>query len=181
MDVAITQSINAPAGHNAALDAVMLAITHYGVPLMVLIVVVLFWLGRAARETRHACYVAGGSFLLGLGLAQLMLLFIHRQKPYDAGISHLIISPTPDGSFPSDYAIAATSIAFIFLFNRVAPVWTTILGAMAVLICLSRIYVGMHYVSDVLGGVAVGLLAALIVNWAYPHDSELERRLSKWL
>jgi len=181
MDNVLTQWINAAAGQNEIFDAVMRTIANHGVTLMIILVAGLCWLGSPAPDMRHTGRVAGGALVLGLCMAELMLLFIHRQKPYDAGISHLIISPTPDGSFPSDYAIAATSIAFIFLFNRVAPVWTTILGAMAVLICLSRIYVGMHYVSDVLGGVAVGLLAALIVNWAYPHDSELERRLSKWL
>jgi hypothetical protein len=37
--------------------------------------------------------VAGLSFLLGLGLNQLILLFIHRLRPYDAGRTHLLIRP----------------------------------------------------------------------------------------
>ncbi|MBG1231993.1 phosphatase PAP2 family protein [Aestuariivirga litoralis] len=177
MDNAITQWINAPAGQNDLLDPVALATTTYGVPLMVLFVIALWWLGSPAQEVRHGCIAAGMSFLLGLGSAQIMLLFIHRIRPYEAGVSHLIVPPTADWSFPSDHAIASTSIVFALLLNRVVPVWTLVLAAMAALVCVSRIYVGMHYVSDIAGGAGVALIAALIVQFAYRRDTAFDRWL----
>lgn len=42
--------------------------------------------------------VTGLSFLLGLALNQLILLFVHRMRPYGGGVTHLLISPSPDPS-----------------------------------------------------------------------------------
>lgn len=82
---------------------------------------------------------AGLSFVLGLGLNQIILLFIHRVRPYDAGVSHLIISPSTDWSFPSDHATAAMAVAASFLFHGLRRRGLGYLTA-AVLICVSRIY-----------------------------------------
>jgi undecaprenyl-diphosphatase len=114
MDIQITQWINSLAGQSLALDQAMITVTSFGVPFMILLVVLQWW-GKQPREfKRHVCVSAGLSFLLGLALAQIMLLFIHRARPYDAGISHLIVPATVDWSFPSDHAIASLSIMVAF-------------------------------------------------------------------
>jgi hypothetical protein len=43
--------------------------------------------------------VAGLAFIIGLGLNQIILLFVHRIRPYDAGVSHLIVSWSGDWPF----------------------------------------------------------------------------------
>jgi undecaprenyl-diphosphatase len=61
--------------------------------------------GQAAYT---ACSSRGGfSFLLGLAINQLILLFIHRVRPYDAGVTNLLIARSGDFSFPSDHATAS--------------------------------------------------------------------------
>jgi membrane-associated phospholipid phosphatase len=47
--------------------------------------------------------------------------------------------------------------------------------ALTLLVCLSRIYAGTHYLTDVLGGTFTGLLAALLVPVAYRENSMLDR------
>ena len=96
MDQEITRWINAPAGGHAAMDMVMVATTRYGVPLLVLLVIVQWWSRQERLRLRHACVAAGLSFLIGLGLNQIILLFVHRVRPYDAGVSHLIIERSAD-------------------------------------------------------------------------------------
>lgn len=152
----------------------MVEITAFGVPLMVLLVVLHWWGKRSRVHKRHICVAAGLSFLLGLALAQIMLLFIHRIRPYDAGISHLIVPRTADWSFPSDHAIASLSIVFAFALHGLHR-WSVIFLALAALVCISRIYVGMHYASDILGGAAVALLAAYAVKRLYHQGSKLDR------
>ncbi|WP_204320408.1 hypothetical protein, partial [Klebsiella pneumoniae] len=88
--------INGPAGENAMLDAVMLALTEFGVPALILLVVLQWWRSGERQHARHTAVVAGLAFLIGLGVNQLILLFLHRMRPYDAGVSHLIISPSAD-------------------------------------------------------------------------------------
>jgi undecaprenyl-diphosphatase len=167
MDQAVTRWVNALSGINFELDAFMVAVTQLGVPLLVLCVILQWWSRAERASRRHTCVAAGLSFLLGLGLNQVILLFVHRIRPYDAGVSHLIVTPSSDWSFPSDHATAAFAIGATFLFHRLP--WrglAFLIGAL--LVSVSCIYVGMHYASDVVGGAATGTFAAAAIralNW----------------
>lgn len=177
MDTAITQWINGHTGQNDVLDAVMLAISSFGAPLMVAFVVALWWLGSPVRKVRYSCIAAIASLLLGFVLAHILLLLIPRIRPFDAGVTHLIVPLSPYRIFLSDHAIAATGIAFAFLLNRVVPIWTAILFVIVAWVCLARVYVGLHYASDMINDIGVGLVAAFIVRAVYrPHT-----RLNNWL
>ena len=179
MDILLTRWINGFAGSNAALDSFMIDVRKYGVPLLVTLVISQWWFGTPKHTARHACVAAGASFALGLGLAQIMLLFLNRDRPYDTGISHLIIDKTVDWSFPSDHAIASTSIVFAWAMNGMRR-WLWVFVGLAALICVSRIYVGMHYASDILGGMAVALFAVWVVKVVYKPHTKLDRWVTAW-
>ena len=179
MDILLTRWINGFAGNNAALDSFMIDVSKYGVPLLVGLVISQWWFGVPKQNVRHACVAAGASFALGLGLAQIMLLFIHRDRPYDAGLSHLIIDKTVDWSFPSDHAIASMSIVFAWAMNGMRR-WLWVFVGLAALICLSRVYVGMHYASDIAGGMAVALFAVWVVKLVYKPDTKWDRWVTSW-
>lgn len=180
MDQAITQWLNAPAGSTPLLDTAMTTITQFGVPVLVLLVVLQWWSKSDRFHVRHACVAAGLSFLLGLGLNQIILLFVHRVRPYDAGVSHLIISPSVDWSFPSDHATAALAIAAAFLLHGMGRRGLAFLAA-ALLLCVSRVYVGTHYFSDVIGGAATGLLAAGAIRAFYRQGTRIDRFITSIL
>jgi undecaprenyl-diphosphatase len=176
VDFIITQWINNFSGNSAALDQLMIAITTFGVPFMVLLVALQWWSKKPNAHMRHACVAAGLSFVLGLVLAQIMLLFIHRLRPYDAGVSHLIVPKTVDWSFPSDHAIASLSIVFALALQGLRQ-RSFIFLALATLVCVSRVFVGMHYASDILGGAGVALVAAFSVKILYRENSRLDQYL----
>lgn len=165
MDQSITQWVNSFAESNAILASIMIAASEFGVPLLILFVAVQWWSKRERLAIRHTCVAAGLSFLIGLVINQIILLYVHRVRPYDAGLTHLIISRSGDWSFPSDHATASLAILTAFLLHRV---WRRafILMAGAALICVSRVYVGTHYASDVFGGAATGAVAAVAV-WSF--------------
>jgi undecaprenyl-diphosphatase len=173
MDSQLTQWINSFSGQSAVFDQLIIDITNFGVPIMVLLVVMQWWVASPRLEARQAALRAGLTFVLGLGLAQVMLLFIHRMRPYDAGVSHLIVPASVDWSFPSDHAIASLGIVFAYAFGAFRR-QTFLFLILAALICFSRIFVGMHYVSDVLGGAVVAFVAAVVVKQFYPAGSKLE-------
>ncbi len=79
---------------------------------------------------------SGLSFLLGLAINQVILLLVHRIRPYDAGISHLLIAPSADPSFPSDHATATFAIAAAFLLHGMRRVGFWFLAA-ALLVTVS--------------------------------------------
>jgi undecaprenyl-diphosphatase len=180
MDQEITRWINAPAGGNAALDMTMVATTRYGVPLLILLVVVQWWSRQDRLRLRHTCVAAGLSFLIGLGLNQIILLFVHRVRPYDAGVSHLIIDRSADWSFPSDHATASLAIATAFLLQGYKARGATFL-VLALAICISRIYVGTHYATDILGGAATGIFAAIVVRLLYREGTKVDRLVTSIL
>jgi undecaprenyl-diphosphatase len=176
IDITLTQWLNAPAGHSPILDTAMPAITNFGVPLMI-IAVALQWFVKADKpRRRHAIITSGLAFLLGQALNQIILLIIHRPRPYDAGISNLIIEKSADWSFPSDHATAVAAIAATFAilaFRKQAILFSIA----ALLVCCSRVYIGTHYVSDVVAGVVTGTIAAWAMSYAYRPGL----RVNRWL
>jgi undecaprenyl-diphosphatase len=174
LDTAITTWVNLSAGKIASVDSIMIWISAVGVPLLVLAVAAQWWFPRSDRSTRHVLVAAGLSFLLGLGLNQLILLFVQRVRPYDANITHLIIDRSADFSFPSDHATASFAIAATFLMHGLRRRGLAFLGA-AALLAISRVYVGIHYMSDVLGGAMIGIAVAAVVQAAYQENTRADR------
>lgn len=174
MDATLTHWINSFAGISPLIDGMMVLITQIGVPVMILFVVVQWWSRVDRQHLRHVAIRSGLAFLLGLALNQLILLFVHRIRPYDAGVSQLLIDHSADWSFPSDHATAAFAIVAAFVRQGV-PKRALALGFLAVLVSVSRVYVGTHYVTDILGGAATGAVAAAVVRLAYRKDNRLAR------
>jgi undecaprenyl-diphosphatase len=140
MDQTITGWINTPAGSDVLLDWIMVMATQFGVPLLVLLVVLQWWSRQERLHVRHTCAAAGLSLLVGVALKQVILLFVHRIRPYDAGVTHLIISRSGDWSFPSDHATVTFAIAASFLLHGFGRRGLAFL-AVALWVCTSRIYV----------------------------------------
>jgi undecaprenyl-diphosphatase len=174
LDVAVTHAINGWAERNAAVDLLMIWISAIGVPLLVLAVVGQWWRQAERSHTRHVLVAAGLSFLLGMALNQFILLFVHRMRPYDGGITHLLIARSGDFSFPSDHATATFAVAAAFLLHGMRPLGLGFL-AMALLVTFSRVYVGTHYASDVLGGALTGIVAAAVVRSVFWEGTRVDR------
>lgn len=174
LDLIATASINGLDGRYPGFDRVMEAVTLYALPLLVALVALQWWRRGDRQHLRHVLVAAGLSFLLGLGMNQLVLLFFHRIRPYDAAVSHLLVPPSSDWSFPSDHATATMAIAATFLLHRMPRAGLFFLAA-SLLVMFSRVYVGIHYVGDVLGGAVTGVAAAAVVWAAYREGTRADR------
>ena len=90
---------------------------------------------------------------------------VARIRPYEVIQElELMIEKQKDFSFPSGHTCASFASAFaIYKCKEVFPKkWRTAAMVLATLIALSRLYVGVHYPTDVLGGLIVGLFS----GWA---------------
>ena len=146
---------------NSVLDAVMPVITdraHFIVPLAVLWLL-LFW--RAGRKGR---IVAGLTLVVIAASDQLSAhvlkpIFSRTRPPYVLESVRLLVDTTHSFSFPSVHASNAFAVAsFVSSFYPRTKIALYILAA---LLAYSRVYVGVHFPSDVLGGAVLGLLLGL--------------------
>ena len=85
---------------------------------------------------------------------------------------HLFVAPTHDASFPSDHATAGFAIA-VSIVLRSRRIGCLAL-AMALIMSVGRVAVGVHYPSDVLAGALLGSAAALLL-WLPPIRGPLHR------
>ena len=115
------------------------------------------------RPTRKAGLLALVSLLLGLLCTNVILkhlVGLERPWLHVAGLIPLVNEPDPN-SFPSGHTCAAFAVGMSWA--RALPRrWMRVTSVvLAVCMGLSRLYVGVHYPSDVLAGALVGSLAAL--------------------
>lgn len=180
IDSNLTSLINGLSGHISFIDSLVVAVTHWGLPLMILCVVPLWWLRLNRCEMRYLAVSSALTFISGLLINQFVLMFISRARPYTEGLTHLLIEPSTDPSFPSDHATGAFAIAVTFFFhgrNKMGALFS--LGAL--LVMFSRVYVGTHYVTDVLGGLVTASIAGLFVSRFHYRESLLNRCLTRIL
>ena len=59
MDQAVTRWLNALAGNNLVLDALIISVTQFGIPVLVLLVILQWWSRAERTHVRHACVAAG--------------------------------------------------------------------------------------------------------------------------
>ena len=107
----------------------------------------------------RAVLVPGVSFVL----LSVFRHVVNRKRPYEAfEVPPVIAKDTKGKSFPSRHVFSATIIAMTFL--CVSP-WSWIGIVFLIVSCLLavvRVVSGVHYISDVIAGIIVALLAAVI-------------------
>lgn len=151
---------------SAGLDAVMVAITTTGlghVQGLVLLVVGLF--AKAARPTVWACFWAAAvAGIVRLGIMR----WADRMRPSNFAFADPFESVFGNSSFPSGHTTTSFAIAvtLVYLSRGSRPWIGWIAIAWACLVGLSRVYVGVHYPTDVLGAAALGLACASALELA---------------
>ena len=95
-----------------------------------------------------------------------------RIRPCDVNTQiQLLIARPDDFSFPSGHT-AASFAAAVILFLQLPKKYGIPALILAVLISFSRLYLGVHYPTDVLAGAVSGTLIALAVHWIFEKKKE---------
>lgn len=163
--------INQWAGHHPILDNLMAFLAQYALELYALLFIIA-WLSLPKSDTdkRHALVIAGFSGILALIFNVLIGQFFYRPRPFitlQKGTFTQLIPHSNDTSFPSDH----TSGSFGFAAGswNGAAFWVrwsfTIL---AILVAIARVYTGVHWPTDVLASIIIGIFSSRIMWFFNP-------------
>src|SRR5260221_6913502 len=179
IDRSVTTYLSGLAGQLPALDNIMMMVTDYGAFAIVAAVAIRWWWNGSADKLRerHLAILCGLSVVLGLAMNQGILLLVHRMRPYGAGVTHLLIAPSADPSFPSDHATLAFAVGFALLGAGARRGWGFLVAAGV--LAFSRVYVGTHYGSELLGAALTGLIAAIICLVLVKRDSRFTEQMAR--
>jgi len=149
--------------HHPLADALMVGLSVIGRAGAIWIAITLALVALDRSRIRGATEVL---VALALAFATTDLVIkplVARARPFDAAVATRVIDRRPlTYSFPSGHA--ASSVAGAVTLARLWPGGRLVLWLLAVLVALSRIYVGVHYPMDVLGGAALGLVCAWVAH-----------------
>jgi undecaprenyl-diphosphatase len=109
------------------------------------------------RPVLFSFVALGVSYALGLLAAAVHT----EQRPFETHQVHQLIADDPGQSFPSDHATAAFAITLTVLVF-LSRSWGMLLSFVALAVGLARVYVGVAYPGDILGGGLVALFGVII-------------------
>lgn len=165
MDYRIYHAINEFVARHDWLGRLFAHIESVGTVLIALAAVLLWLLARpgSGPKWKLAATTASISAILAFLAHTVIAAIWNRTRPCIVHpAAHTWIACKHDGSFPSDHASAAFAIAFaVFFFSRRAGGLFLLAAA---LIAVGRVIVGVHYPGDVLAGLLVGFIVAVVVT-----------------
>ncbi|MGB0389817.1 MAG: phosphatase PAP2 family protein, partial [Ardenticatenaceae bacterium] len=148
----------------------------YVVPTMVVGLLVVAWFGGEGRW-RQVVLHALLALLIANGIVKLCNLIWFRPRPFTYHDVNMLFYYPSDSSFPSNSAAAVWSMAGAIWFRERASRLGQVAILLAALMGISRIWVGVHYPLDIVGGAAAGMIAAKLVE----HYDVRLRPLTEWL
>lgn len=117
-------------------------------------------------KTRKIGFVVMAAVILDSVLCNVILknIFV-RPRPCDVNTAINLLIPRPSGySFPSGHTSASFAAVAALYFSGERKIWKVVL-ALAILIAFSRMYLYVHYPTDVLGGIICGIICGCASWW----------------
>lgn len=118
-------------------------------------------------KNKKYCLLSFLNLILVVFVNQILKLLFSRPRPFE-----WMITEESGYSFPSGHAMVSSAFYGMIIYliwrtsmpKKIKILWTVILSLLIILICISRIYLGVHYTSDVIGGVALSLSYLLVAT-----------------
>ena len=167
VDTDVLRIINGLSGHMKFFDIVMTIITKYGYLLYVLYGLVM-WVAPGSNKQRKvtrrkSLLYAFFAVCIGSIISWICSAIWFRSRPFVTMPEniHPLIPYGESASFPSNHSALSLSVALRLLLDGL-PKASWLIG-WSVVIAFSRLYAGVHYPSDILGGFALAFISNYLV------------------
>ena len=143
--------------HSGVLDDLMIFGARYLIFVAFLLTLFLIFKGTTAEKKAFLLAI------LALPITVLIIMGIHlffiEPRPFVTFHFTPLYPFNPDASFPSRHASFMSILAFSYLYFK--SKWSMLFLLLMVWVGISRVYVGVHYPIDILGGVLVGIVSLI--------------------
>ncbi len=157
-DYDLFRKINSFANRYNWLDKIGVFFAEWSGYIMIIVLVFLLWENRLDQDVFFRAIAL--SFFTRFFLLKIIRMFIVRSRPFIEHNVNLLVRRLSDLSFPSGHS------TFFFTFSFIVWFYEPRIGSWMLLnsffIGLSRIFVGVHYPLDILGGLFLGYLVAFL-------------------
>lgn len=161
--------------HNAATDVTFPIITYMGEGGLFWLLLSLVFL--CVKKTRRQGIFMVCAIACGFVVGELVIKnLVCRPRPFQQFPEYVsLLIPPPSGfSFPSGHSCSSFAAAVVlFAFSKK---WGVPALLLAGLIAFSRIFLFVHWPTDVLAGIVLGIASALLMLWAIPKIEEKRRK-----
>jgi membrane-associated phospholipid phosphatase len=162
-DKAMSSFIYNSHSHSNLIDHFMILLSTYGREIVWPAVIVFMSIFTGWKGKKIAIIMVI-SFLIIMPLNVVFKYLFERPRP-SIEVQELDILPKNDFGYPSGHAsiVSGGAAILLILFRKDKElVFSLILAAEAALVCISRIYVGDHFLFDVVGGILLGVGISLL-------------------
>ena len=170
MNLQLFNFIHQFAGQNAIFDLIGRFFASDVAYILALIAVILFFKQSGWKNRFYFFALAALSTLLSRGIiTETIRFFYNHPRPFDAlGFSPLI--PESGNSFPSGHMTFFFALFMVVFYTSKdkAIVWWFL--GLTIAVGLARIYCGVHWPADILGGAIIGLLSTWAVRKMLPQQ-----------
>ena len=128
----------------------------------------------AARGRRDAATDLAVAGAVAWVAAQGTKPLLHRPRPYELAGTARVVAVPAGSSWPSGHAALAAAMTDA-LWPRARPRTRLTLVLMTAAVGLSRCYVGVHHLTDIVAGVGVGVLSSRTGGWARTRTAARRR------
>lgn len=149
--------------HSNLIDHFMIVLSTYGREI-VWVAVIVFMSIFTGWQGKKIALIMIISFLIIMPLNTLFKYLFERPRP-SIQVQELDILPKNDFGYPSGHAsiVSGGAAILLILFRKEKELlFSLILAAEAALVCIARIYVGDHFLFDVVGGILLGVGISLL-------------------
>ncbi len=153
---------------NNVINCLFKTITFFGSTLFIVLLVIFFLAFFIIRKEKKKGYLVAGTLIISTVLNNVIKIIVRRARP-----TVLALVTETTFSFPSGHMMASVSMYGILLYlvlkssinKKIKIILAIILSILPILVGISRIYLGAHFATDIIGAMILSTIILIIITY----------------